>query len=105
METHKDNHHQRLESIEKLVLAGAGFVEAPTDAKEAEEEMELVMTLETARERMATMSANLEESVWDAALFIGNSFLGSAASVMTFIAISINVFCQVFFCAMALEWP
>ena len=48
-----------------------------------------------------TQELQLEESVWDAALFIGNEIVGSAASVVTAIGLLINTVIQFFFCMMA----
>eukprot|EP00747_Dinoflagellata_sp_TGD_P157045 gnl/TRDRNA2_/TRDRNA2_177713_c0_seq1.p1 gnl/TRDRNA2_/TRDRNA2_177713_c0~~gnl/TRDRNA2_/TRDRNA2_177713_c0_seq1.p1 ORF type:complete len:544 (-),score=86.20 gnl/TRDRNA2_/TRDRNA2_177713_c0_seq1:74-1495(-) len=67
-----------------------------------EEEEEVYMTFETTMERLKSIeSLTLEESVWDAALFIGIDVVGSAASVMCAIALLLNSTIQVFFCLMA----
>eukprot|EP00747_Dinoflagellata_sp_TGD_P067275 gnl/TRDRNA2_/TRDRNA2_155194_c0_seq1.p1 gnl/TRDRNA2_/TRDRNA2_155194_c0~~gnl/TRDRNA2_/TRDRNA2_155194_c0_seq1.p1 ORF type:complete len:416 (+),score=55.36 gnl/TRDRNA2_/TRDRNA2_155194_c0_seq1:160-1407(+) len=60
------------------------------------------MTHETVMERLKEKeSLQLEESVWDAALFIGCPVVGDLASLFTVFSLLINVGIQLFFCMMA----
>eukprot|EP00747_Dinoflagellata_sp_TGD_P116018 gnl/TRDRNA2_/TRDRNA2_172274_c0_seq25.p1 gnl/TRDRNA2_/TRDRNA2_172274_c0~~gnl/TRDRNA2_/TRDRNA2_172274_c0_seq25.p1 ORF type:complete len:555 (+),score=100.43 gnl/TRDRNA2_/TRDRNA2_172274_c0_seq25:84-1748(+) len=89
-------HHARLQILEEQVIG--------SESDAAVKGGEAVMTFEHVREKFLSSSTNsLESSVWDAALFIGVDIVGTGSSLMTAVALSINVVCQIFFCIMATD--
>eukprot|EP00747_Dinoflagellata_sp_TGD_P024464 gnl/TRDRNA2_/TRDRNA2_130568_c1_seq1.p1 gnl/TRDRNA2_/TRDRNA2_130568_c1~~gnl/TRDRNA2_/TRDRNA2_130568_c1_seq1.p1 ORF type:complete len:279 (+),score=66.84 gnl/TRDRNA2_/TRDRNA2_130568_c1_seq1:56-892(+) len=91
---------------------GAGDGAVPTEPAANEVAVEIApapgatlqrrLTFEKMSELYLTeMTSELEESVWDAALFIGLEAVGDASSVATFCALVLNGIIQIFFCWMA----
>eukprot|EP00747_Dinoflagellata_sp_TGD_P178783 gnl/TRDRNA2_/TRDRNA2_28385_c0_seq1.p1 gnl/TRDRNA2_/TRDRNA2_28385_c0~~gnl/TRDRNA2_/TRDRNA2_28385_c0_seq1.p1 ORF type:complete len:682 (-),score=94.24 gnl/TRDRNA2_/TRDRNA2_28385_c0_seq1:153-2198(-) len=93
---HSEEVAQRLQDQMKTVES------LMSSMKNNAEPIEETLTFEETMKRyLAHPSSSLEESVWDAALYIGSPVIGGASSCMTAFALLLNVFAQIFFCIMA----